>query len=197
MPKTKKYKLVVFDQDGVLVLGDALDDMADQLGAHDASAAITRLWHDRKIDLTTAIARKLDLLNKFTRHEVEQAKNNIKYDPEAFTTVADLRRRGVKTMIITGSPEITARHSQTKLGLDYYAATTKDLTLEKENKIIPLAAKLRELGITFADIIVVGDSFSDEPMLQRAGLGLVIRPRPGLAEKFKEIKSLGEVLEYI
>jgi phosphoserine phosphatase len=197
MLKNKKYKLVVFDQDGVLVLGDALDDMAIKLGAKTASLEITRLWHEHKIDLGEAIRRKQAVLDRYPADEVLAARCNIKFDPDALATVAALWRRGIKTMVITGSPEITARYTQKTLGLDFMAATTKNLTLEKEKKLIPLAAKLKELKINFTDIIAVGDSFSDEAMLQRAGLGLVIRPRPGLAEKFREIRSLKEILDYV
>jgi len=197
MLQSKKYKLVVFDQDGVLVLGDALDDMALKLGAKTASLEITRLWHEHKIDLGEAIRRKQALLDRYPTDKVLAARSNIKFDPDAAPTVSALRRRGLKTMVITGSSEITARYTQKTLGLDFMAATTPKLALEREKKLIPLAAKLKELKINYADIIVVGDSFSDKAMLERAGLGLVIRPRPGLAKKFREIKSLGEIVDYV
>ena len=56
--RKKIYQLVVLDQDGVLVLGDALDDMAEFLGAKADSAKITRQWHNHEIDLGEAIRRK-------------------------------------------------------------------------------------------------------------------------------------------
>lgn len=197
MDKAEKIKFAVFDQDGVLVLGDALDDMAEFLGVREKSEQVTKDWHDHKVDLQEAIKRKEAIINQFPESKIEQAKENIEYDPEAKETISQLRRRGIKTMAITGSPFITVEHTQKVLGIDFVAATNDNLALEKEKKLIPLQNKLKELGIYPEETLAVGDSFSDEAMLNMAGVALVIRPKQGLEKKFTEIKSLLEIFDYI
>jgi len=197
MARTKKIKFAVFDQDGVLVLRDSLDDMAEFLGAREQSEEVTKDWHARKVDLAEAIRRKEEIIRQFPPEKVEESKQYIKYDPEAKETVAKLHQKGIKTMAITGSPFITVEHTQKVLGIDFVAATNDHMALEKEKKLIPLESKLAELGISPAETLAVGDSFSDEAMLNMAGVALVIRPKQGLEKKFTEIKSLLEILDYL
>ncbi|MFC1721814.1 HAD family hydrolase [Patescibacteria group bacterium] len=192
-----KYKLVVFDQDGVLVLGDALDDMANFLGAGKDSAAFTEKLHAGKISLREVLDGKKAILKRFPQDEVAKSMSAIKIDPEAKIVINELRGRDMQTMLITRSFEFVGAYTQEQLGIDYIAGSTSAITMDGEAKDEAMLEKAQELKIDPEKILAVSDSPSDKEMLEKAGQGLTIRPINGMEKYFPEIKSLKEILDYI
>lgn len=192
-----KIKLVVFDQDGVLVLGDALDDMAQYLGHGAESRALTKQLQAGKISLRAVLTGKRALFEKIPTSRVTKALTGIKYDPDTKATIDELHRRGIRTMLITGAWTITAFFTQRKFQIDYTASSDEKITMEGAKKIEAIDPVARQLGIKTAEILAVGDTSLDSPMLRHVGIGLCLRPVGGIEKDFKEISGLKDVLKYI
>ncbi len=192
----KPIKLVVFDQDGVLVLGDALDDMAQYLGRGKESREFTKRLQAGEITLREVLTGKRALFENVPSSRVTKALTAIKYDPDTNATIGELHRRGVKTMLITGAWTITAFFTQRKFQIDYTASSDEKITMEGAKKIEAIDPVARQLGIKTAEILAVGDTSLDAPMLRHVGLGLCIRPVGGIEKEFKEISSLKDLLNF-
>lgn len=192
-----QIKLVVFDQDGVLVLGDALDDMAEYLGQGAASRELTKRLQAGKISLREVLAEKQKLFSDLPSSRVTKALTGIKYDPDTKTTIDELHRQGIKVMLVTGSWTITAFFTQRKFKIDYTTSSDEKTTMEGVKKIEAIDQVARQLGIKIEQILAIGNSNADTPMLRHAGLGLCLRPVGGIEKEFREILKLSDVLKYI
>ena len=84
---------------------------------------------------------------------------------EAFDTIAELKRRGIKTVMITGDNERTARAIAKRIGLDEYHA---ELLPEDKVNII------EKLSEEFERVAMVGDGVNDAPALARANVGIAM-----------------------
>lgn len=197
MLSENKIKLVVFDQDGVLVLGDALDDMAEYLGRGPESRALTKKLQAGKISLRDVLAGKRALFENLPSSRATKALTAIKYDPDTKTVLDDLHRRGIRTMLVTGSWTITAYFTQCRFKIDYTASSDEKTTMEGTKKIEAIDQVAKQLGITADEILAVGNTVADAPMLRHVGMRLCIRPVGGIEKEFKEILGLKDVLKYI
>ncbi len=194
---TKPIKLVVFDQDGVLVLGDALDDMAEFLGCGSASRELTRKLQAGEITLRDALTGKKALFKNMPTSRVTKALTAIKYDPDTMAILQELRRRGIKTMLVTGSWTITAFFTQRKFKLDYTASSDAKTTMAGNQKIDAIDKIAQQLGITTDEILAVGNTSADTPMLRHVGRGLCLRPVNGIDKDFPTISTLAEIVKYL
>lgn len=193
----KDIKLAVFDQDGVLVRGDALDDMAEAVGQGEASRALTKKLQAGQISLREVLNKKKDLFENLPTRLVTKALTAIKYDPAVKTVITELSRRGIKTMVVTGSWTITAYFTQRRFKIDYLASSDEHTTLEGEKKVAAINQVAAELKIGRENILALGNTRADLAMLRNAGTGLCLRPVGGLEKEFTEIKKLSDLLSFI
>lgn len=192
-----KIKLVVFDQDGVLVLGDALDDMAQYLGRGKESRELTKRLQAGEITLREVLTGKRALFENMPSSRVTKALTAIKYDPDTKATIDELHRRGISTLLVTGSWTITAFFTQRKFMIDYTASSDEKTTMEGAKKIEAIDQVVKKLGIKTDEVLAIGNTNADAPMLRHVGLGLCIRPVGGIQKEFKEIKILKEILSFL
>jgi len=171
--------------------------MARALGVFEESAAFTKKLHAGKISLREVLDGKQAILHRFPAEKVKAAMTAIQIDPEAKGVVAKLKELGIKTMLITRSFEFVATYTQEQLGIDYIAGSTDKITMDGDVKDEAMLTKARELNIEPAEILAISDSPSDKEMLEKAGLGLTIRPINGMEEYFTEIYNLRDIIDYV
>lgn len=179
------------------MLGDALDDMAEYLGRGAASRNFTKRLQAGKISLREVLTGKRALFENMPSRRVTKALTAIKYDPDTKATVDELYRRGIKTMLVTGSWTITAYFTQQRFKIDYTASSDEKTTMEGAKKIAAIDQVAKQLGIRTDEILAIGNTGADAPMLRHVGIGLCLRPVNGLEKEFPEIKTLKEVLAYL
>ena len=80
-------------------------------------------------------------------------------------TMAELRKRGIKTVMITGDNERTAKAIANKIGIDEYQA---ELLPEDKVKIV------EGLSEKYERVVMVGDGVNDAPALARANVGIAM-----------------------
>jgi len=83
----------------------------------------------------------------------------------AISTMAELKRMGIKTVMITGDNERTAKAVAEKIGVTQYQA---ELLPEDKVKII------EDLKEKYGHVAMVGDGVNDAPALARANVGIAM-----------------------
>lgn len=86
--------------------------------------------------------------------------------PESKEVIAELKRQGAKTVMLTGDNEEAAAEVAKKLGIDEYKARL--LPTDKVNAIEKLFSEKKEGDV----IAFVGDGINDAPVLMRADVGI-------------------------
>ncbi|MDD4255717.1 MAG: cation-translocating P-type ATPase [Methanofollis sp.] len=84
---------------------------------------------------------------------------------DAAATVAGLRARGIRTVMLTGDNERVAAAVAGRLGIDEYRAGL--LPAEKVQAVEDLTGR-------FGEVVMVGDGVNDAPALARAGVGIAM-----------------------
>jgi len=82
-----------------------------------------------------------------------------------FPTISELKKRGIKTVMITGDNERTAKAIANRIGIDEYQAE-----LLPEDKVNVIKKLTEEYG----HVAMVGDGVNDAPALARASVGIAM-----------------------
>ena len=110
----------------------------------------------------------------------------------SFKAIEEMKKLGLKVMILTGDNRLIAQGIKQKLGLD--AAIAEVLPQEKELVI----RKLQEAG---EKVIMVGDGINDAPALVRADIGMAIGAGTDIAIESADVvlmkNDLNDVAECI
>ena len=134
-----------------------------------------KLVEDNKMSVSKGIDLKLNELENQGKTAVLVSVNNdisgifaiadtIK--DNAKETIIALRAKGIKTIMLTGDNERTAKAVASKLGID--TVISQVLPQQKDQEIL----KLKSVGNNI--VAMVGDGINDAPALARADLGIAI-----------------------
>ncbi|NLC65453.1 MAG: copper-translocating P-type ATPase [Clostridium sp.] len=97
---------------------------------------------------------------------------------ESMEAIESLHKQGIKTWMLTGDNEVTAKFVSEKLGLDgYYAEVLPD---EKQEKI-------RELQMQGRYVAMTGDGVNDAPALAEADVGIAIGSGTDIAAETADV----------
>ncbi len=206
------FKLIVFDLDGVIfkdrnfwrLMHKAYDTEKEGI-AHEekylktnyqklVDEVIGRLWKGKPAD------KYLELLQ------------SASYNPGVKETIAAIKKKGLKTAIISSSALGLVKRAQQELGIDY--AFGNDLVI-KDNKIsgefvpahdfhgkgITLQHLCKDLGISPKEAIAVGDGDNDVPKFKVAGFSIAFNAYDPelkrIADAVVESDDLRDILPYI
>jgi phosphoserine phosphatase len=147
-----KYKLIVFDMDGVVFEHcNFWMELHKKLGTYDEGKALTE--KHVKTDYSTLVDEVVGRLWKGKSADVYHSLvEEVGYFRGAAEAVAALKQKGYLIAIISSGPKDLALRAQKELGIDYELAEEHHLHL--------------------SEIIVVGDSDADIKMMRVAGCGI-------------------------
>ncbi len=180
----KSAKLIVFDMDSTLVDVEIIDELAKAAGVGDEVARITRKAIRGEIDFEEALKVRVQLLQGLPEADIKRIAKKAPIMRGAKRLIGEVKSRGYKTAMITGSFMTAAEIIGKKLDLDYVISNelaVKDgvLTGEVKGPLMTLGSKERALvqiatseGIPLKNCVVVGDGANDLDMFKSAGLSI-------------------------
>lgn len=223
----RNIKIVFFDMDGVLfdvgyfehrkkVGASSWKLVAEAAGTLEGEEKLKQRWinGDMKhfiewMDGTI----QLYMQHGLTRDKFEKVLNNIPLMPGAREAVAEIKKRGYITAVITGSFHHLAKRAKRELGIDYIVAAC-DLIFDREGKLVDwiffpcdyegkvkfFEAIIAGLKIQPGEAAMVCDGVNDIPIARECGLSIAFNARQELKEHCDVIiekKDLREILKYL
>lgn len=219
-----EIKLVVFDQDGVLYdvgnKGKLNDDLttwqqiAQTIGKLEQDARLYQQWAEGEFDSYlewTEASVKMHHRGGLTEEKYFSVINNLPYMAQAKKTVAELKKRGYLTAIISGGYRKQAIRAKLDLEIDYIFAACEYIFDEEQlrdwvltpcgyyGKVEFLKALIKDLGLNLQQCAAVGDGFNDVPLAEAVGLSIAFNAEHTLKEVCDVVieKDLTEILPYL
>lgn len=210
------YKFVAFDLDGVLV--DTLSSwvwMHRHFGVNNDHSLYA--YQRGEIDYAEFMRRDIELwLEKkkdMTISDVEGILSEVPIMKGAKEVVAELKKEGIKTAIISCGIEVLANRIAKEFGIDFVVANglvveedgrltgEGTLSIELADKGKPLRKLLEENDIRKEEAVAVGNSYGDAGMFQVCGLRIAFNPQDDTIREKANVVVEGDdlrgVLKYI
>lgn len=171
-------KLIVFDMDNTLIEGESIDEVARLVNKEKEVAKITRDAMRGKANYSESLKERARLLEGISREKIMEIANNLKLKKGATRLIRNLRARGIKIIMITGSFDLIAERIGERLGIDKVISNkllinndtvkvTGPLT-DDESKAKVLAEIMRDEGTDKNHCVVVGEGMNDVCMFKIA-----------------------------
>lgn len=197
-------RLVCFDMDSTLIQTEVIDELARRHGVGDEVAAITERAMRGELDFQQSFRERMAKLEGLDESVLAEIAAELPLMEGVERLMAQLKRLGYRTAILSGGFTYFARHLQERLGFDEIYANelvieNGKVTGEVREPILDADRKaelLREIaareGLTMEQTIAVGDGANDLKMLAAAGLGIAFRAKPLVrSEARQSISTLG------
>jgi phosphoserine phosphatase len=186
-----KFKLIAFDMDGTLLKRRTIFVFAEKKGFMDELLNIV----NSRIDSYKKSIKIAQLLNGMNVEELLKIFRNISLQDHVEKIIHEIKKKGIKTAIITNSYQFVADDLKNRLEIDWAYANNliidnnivtgeleinnKKLVRQFDNCNIHSICKecvlddlCTKIGITTKDTIAVGDGLIDTCMIKKAGLGV-------------------------
>lgn len=196
-------KLIVFDMDSTLIQHEVIDEMAMTFGIGDKVKLITERAMNGELNFDEALRERVALLKGFRRSDMEDIMGRLKLTPGVETLIREVKKKGMKTAIVSGGFRYFAENFRERLEMDYAFANDLEfdgdvLTGKVNSKIINAQEKARiveELSlkekISLDQVVAVGDGANDLLMLAKAGFGIAFHAKEKVKKEAKLQVSFG------
>lgn len=144
-----------------------------------------------EIDFAESLRRRVALLKGLDESALQRVYDErLKLNPGAELMLAELKRHGIKTLLVSGGFTFFTKRLQARLGLDFAHANTLEivdgrLTGQVLGDIVDAQAKAdwlihvrEELGLRPEQVIAMGDGANDLKMMAQAGIGIAYHAKP-------------------
>lgn len=183
--------LVVMDMDSTLIALETIDEIADLQGLKPQVAAITESAMRGEIDYAESLRRRVALLAGEDESALRRVyEERLRLNPGAAVLLGELRKHGIKTMLLSGGFSYFTERLKDSLGLDYAAANTLEIIdgrlsgrllgdiIDAQGKADWLARVRDGLGLAEDQVVAIGDGANDSKMLAAAGFGIAYHAKP-------------------
>lgn len=193
---SRRKKLLLADMDATIVVGETLDELAEQAGPEIQYriAAITERAMRGELDFEAALRERVAMLKSLPEETLGKTRARMKFSPGAQELVATMRKHGATCVLVSGGFDFFTGWIAQQAGFHHHHANRFDIVndrltgkvldpvLDKQAKLSFLKQYAQELRIDLNDTVAIGDGSNDLPMLQAAGLGIGYHPKPLLRD---------------
>jgi phosphoserine phosphatase len=188
----RRKKLLVADMDNTMIVGETLDELAEQCGVKDQVAAITERTMRGELDFCQALRERVAMLAGLPEKALASTLAEIRPMPGAEILLRTMRAHGACCVLVSGGFNCFTGPVATRLGFHAHHGNILEiergyLTGRVVEPILDYAVKrsllLRHLfdrGLQAADCLAIGDGANDYAMLAAAGSGVGFHPKPFL-----------------
>jgi phosphoserine phosphatase len=183
--------LVVMDMDSTLIAIECIDEIADMHGLKPQVAEITESAMRGEIEFAESLRRRVALLDGLDEGALQRVYDErLRLNPGAEFMLSELKKRGIKTLLVSGGFTFFTDRLKTRLGLDYAKSNTLEIAngkltgkvlgdiVDAQGKADALNRVRQELGLTKAQVIAIGDGANDLKMMAAAGAGIAYHAKP-------------------
>ena len=206
---TEPILLAGFDMDGTLLEHDSSwVAIHKRFKTEHKGAASLKLYSQGKIDYKEFMRRDISSWPKgVTRGEIEEILSHYRLREDAKSTVEGLRKRGVKTALVTSGIDILAEDVAHELKMDHWIANGLKFgpggivlpygigRVDPTRKDLAYKRLLRRIGIPPKRTIAVGDTVYDLAFLKSAHMGFMLAHTTRVPDpEIIHIERLSEIL---
>jgi phosphoserine phosphatase len=187
-------QLLLADMDSTIVTSETLDELAHFAGVGPQVADITRRAMNGELDFEAALNARVALLKGLPLTVVDTVLSQTSLMPGAKTLIKGLKQHGTTCILISGGFTVFTGAIAQQCGFDHHVGNTLahanglltgEVThpiVDKHTKLATLQQFSQQLGAPPQAVWAMGDGANDLPMLQAAGLGIGVKPKPIVAE---------------
>lgn len=190
------FRLLVMDMDSTLITIETIDELADLVGRKAEVAAVTVQAMRGEIEYDESIRRRVAALKGLEESALDRLyTERVKLSPGAERMIANVKKAGLKILLVSGGFTHVTERLKTRLGLDYVRSSTLGVrdgkfTGELAGRIVNADAKReallsarKDLGATKDQIIALGDGANDLKFMGEAGVSIAYHAKPVVREK--------------
>ena len=188
--KYRKKRLLVADMDSTIIEQESLDELAYEVGCGKKISEITKQAMEGNLEFEDALNRRVDYLKGTPISTINKVmKNRITLSPGAKTLISTMQKNNVYSALISGGfTHFTSKIAQ-ELGFNESKANQFEIINEKLTGVVisPILGKeakvdfirtlTKKYGLSYIDVIAVGDGANDIGMLELAGSGVAIHAK--------------------
>lgn len=190
------FGLVVMDMDSTLISIECIDEIADMQGLKPQVAAITEAAMRGEIDFAESLRRRVALLEGLDEGALQRVYDErLKLNPGAELMLTELKKHGIKTLLVSGGFVFFTERLKARLGLDFAHANTLEIVngkltgkvlgkiLDAQGKAEWLLKTRDELELKPDEVIAMGDGANDLKMMAQAGVSIAYHAKPVVREQ--------------
>lgn len=202
---TRQKKLLVADMDNTMVVGETLDELADQCGLKEKIAAITDRAMRGELDFQAALRTRVAMLKDLPQMALQTTLAAIQPMAGAELLIKIMRHHGARCVLVSGGFTCFTEPVAAKLGFhvshgNILEIRAGQLTGKVQEPILDHQSKLSLLqhyqttyDLDSAETLAIGDGANDLAMINVAGLGVGYHPKPFLKERIENNILYGDL----
>lgn len=185
--------LLMTDMDSTLINIECIDEIADLMAIKPQIAAITEAAMRGELNFEASLTQRVALLKGLDESALERVyQERLRLNPGAEIMLAGLKKKNIKTALVSGGFTFFTRRLQERLGLDFMLANVLGVEQGKltgsvvgtivgaEGKAAFLQQLTAQLGLSPAQTVAMGDGANDLKMMQQAGLSIAYHAKPAV-----------------
>jgi phosphoserine phosphatase len=185
------FGLVVMDMDSTLINIECIDEIADMQGLKPQVSAITEAAMRGQIDFAESLRRRVALLEGLDENALNRVYDErLQLNPGAEIMLGELKKHGIKTLLVSGGFTFFTERLKARLGLDFAHGNTLEiingkLTGKVLGDIVDAQAKANwlthtrdELSLHGEKVIAIGDGANDLKMMTQAAISIAYHAKP-------------------
>jgi phosphoserine phosphatase len=190
------FRLVAMDMDSTLITIECIDEIADMVGIKPQVAAITSAAMRGEIEFRESLQRRVALLAGLPEDALQRVYDErLRLSAGAERLLARTRSTGARILLVSGGFTFFTDRLKVRLGLDETLSNVLEVAggrlsgrvlgdiVDAQAKAAAVRRTRHSLGLSPAQVLVLGDGANDLAMMAEAGVSIAYRAKPVVRER--------------